>query len=84
LKDGTICVGRCGNGVPLQVTPPAHMELKVVETDPGVRGEYRDRRFETRETGNRRDGAGTAVHQRRRNPAHRYPAPARYLSRGKG
>jgi len=27
------------NGVPLQVTPPAHMELKVIETDPGVRGD---------------------------------------------
>ena len=27
------------SGVPLQVTPPAHMELKVIETDPGVRGD---------------------------------------------
>ena len=25
--------------MPLQVTPPAHMELKVIETDPGVRGD---------------------------------------------
>src|SRR5258708_17010451 len=38
LKDGTMCVVTLWNGVPLQVTPPAHMELKVIETDPGVRG----------------------------------------------
>src|SRR5271168_4955956 len=38
LKDGTVCVITLWNGVPLQVTPPAHMELKVIETDPGVRG----------------------------------------------
>jgi len=39
LKDGTICVVTLWNGVPLVVTPPAHMELKVIETDPGVRGD---------------------------------------------
>ena len=39
LKDGTVCVVTLWNGVPLVVTPPAHMELKVIETDPGVRGD---------------------------------------------
>jgi elongation factor P len=39
LKDGTMCVITLWNGVPLQVTPPAHMELKVIETDPGLRGD---------------------------------------------
>jgi elongation factor P len=39
LKDGTVCVVTLWNGVPLQVVPPAHMELKVIETDPGVRGD---------------------------------------------
>src|SRR5579871_489066 len=39
LKDGTLCVVTLWNGVPLVVTPPAHMELKVIETDPGVRGD---------------------------------------------
>jgi elongation factor P len=39
LKDGVVCVVTLWNGVPLQVTPPAHMELKVIETDPGVRGD---------------------------------------------
>ncbi|MFT7224290.1 MAG: elongation factor P [Cellvibrionaceae bacterium] len=27
------------NGVPLAVTPPNHVELKIVETDPGVKGD---------------------------------------------
>jgi elongation factor P len=27
------------NGQPLTVTPPAHVELKIVETDPGLRGD---------------------------------------------
>ncbi|MET0582721.1 MAG: elongation factor P, partial [Pseudoxanthomonas sp.] len=27
------------NGVPIQVTPPNFVELKIVETDPGVRGD---------------------------------------------
>ena len=39
LKDGTMCTVMLWNGVPLNVTPPAHVELKVVETDPGVRGD---------------------------------------------
>jgi elongation factor P len=25
--------------VPLVVTPPAHVELKIIETDPGLRGD---------------------------------------------
>jgi elongation factor P len=39
LKEGITCIVTLWNGVPLQVTPPAHIELKVVETDPGVRGD---------------------------------------------
>jgi elongation factor P len=39
LKDGDVCVITLWNNVPLVVTPPAHVELKVVETDPGVRGD---------------------------------------------
>lgn len=39
LKDGNVCVITLWNNVPLVVTPPAHVELKVVETDPGVRGD---------------------------------------------
>ena len=33
------CTVMLWNGQPLTVTPPAHVELKIVETDPGVRGD---------------------------------------------
>lgn len=39
LKDGTVCIVTLWNGVPLVVTPPPHIELKIVETDPGLRGD---------------------------------------------
>ncbi len=39
LKDGTTCKVMLWNGVPLAVEAPAHVELKIVETDPGVRGD---------------------------------------------
>jgi elongation factor P len=39
LKEGINCIVTLWNGVPLQVTPPPHIDLKVVETDPGVRGD---------------------------------------------
>ena len=86
LKDGTMCIVTLWNGVPLQVTPPAHMELKVIETDRAAR-RHRDRRLEAREARDRRHGARAAVHQRRRDPAHRYahrrvPVARQGLSRG--
>jgi elongation factor P len=39
LKDGVEVIVTLWNGVALTVTPPPHIELKVVETDPGVRGD---------------------------------------------
>jgi elongation factor P len=39
LKDGTECIVTLWNGQPLTVTAPAHVELKIVETDPGARGD---------------------------------------------
>jgi elongation factor P len=39
LKDGTVCIVTLWNNVAIVVTPPPHVELKVVETDPGVRGD---------------------------------------------
>ncbi len=39
LKDGTVCIVTLFNNEPLVVTPPPHIELKVVETDPGLRGD---------------------------------------------
>jgi elongation factor P len=38
LKEQDSCKILLWNGVPLQVTPPNTVTLKVVETDPGVRG----------------------------------------------
>ena len=39
LKDGIVCIVTLWNGEPLVVMPPAHIDLKVVETDPGLRGD---------------------------------------------
>ena len=40
LKEGNEpCIVTLWNGVPLVVMPPPHIDLKVVETDPGVRGD---------------------------------------------
>ncbi|GIX36100.1 MAG: elongation factor P [Lysobacteraceae bacterium] len=39
LKGEEMCVVTLFNGVPLSVTPPNFVELKIVETDPGVRGD---------------------------------------------
>lgn len=39
LKEQDMCTVTLWNGVPLVVTPPNFVELKVVETDPGVRGD---------------------------------------------
>jgi elongation factor P len=38
-KDGMICIITLWNNVPLVVTPPMQVELLVVETDPGLRGD---------------------------------------------
>ncbi|GAP65856.1 elongation factor EF-P [Mizugakiibacter sediminis] len=39
LKGEEMCIVTLWNGVPLSVTPPNFVELKIVETDPGVRGD---------------------------------------------
>ena len=39
MKDGIVCIITLWNGVPLVVTPPPHIDLKVVETDPGLKGD---------------------------------------------
>ena len=39
LKEQDICVITLWNGVPLTVTPQQTVTLKIVETDPGVRGD---------------------------------------------
>ena len=39
LKEQTNCILTLWNGTPLSVTPPNFVVLKIVETDPGVRGD---------------------------------------------
>ncbi len=39
LKEEDLCQMTLYNGSPLSVTPPNFTELKIVETDPGVRGD---------------------------------------------
>lgn len=39
LKEQDVCIVTLYNGSPLAVTPPNSVVLKIVETDPGVRGD---------------------------------------------
>ena len=39
LKEEDVCTLTLWNGVPLSVTPPNFVELDIVETDPGLRGD---------------------------------------------
>ncbi len=39
LKEQDVCLVTLFNGIPLAVEPPHTVTLKIVETDPGVRGE---------------------------------------------
>ena len=39
LKGNESCIVTLWNGAPLTVTPPTFVELEIVETDPGVRGD---------------------------------------------
>lgn len=39
IKENNTCTLTLWNGVPIAVTPPNFVELKVIETDPGVRGD---------------------------------------------
>lgn len=39
LKEQDVCQVTLYNGVPIGVSPPNFVELKIIETDPGVRGD---------------------------------------------
>ncbi|MFN3235134.1 MAG: elongation factor P [Gammaproteobacteria bacterium] len=39
LKDEAMCVLTLWNGEPISVTPPNFVELKITQTDPGLRGD---------------------------------------------
>lgn len=39
LREQDLCIVTLYNGSPLSVTPPNHVELEIVDTDPGLRGD---------------------------------------------
>src|SRR5690606_40101868 len=39
LREQDVCIDTRYNAQPLTVTPPNHVELEIVETDPGLRGD---------------------------------------------
>jgi elongation factor P len=39
LKEQMLCNITFWNGLPLSVEPPPHVELKITQTDPGIRGD---------------------------------------------
>ncbi|MGX2039812.1 elongation factor P [Methylocaldum sp. MU1018] len=39
LKEQDVCIVTLYNGTPISVTPPNFVELTIVETDPGIRGD---------------------------------------------
>lgn len=39
LKEEDTCIVTLYNGMPLSVTPPNFVELEIIETDPGIRGD---------------------------------------------
>ena len=39
LKEQDVCIVTLYNGAPLAVSPPNHVELPIVETDPGLKGD---------------------------------------------
>lgn len=39
LKEQDVCIVTLYNGAPLAVTPPNHVELEIVQTDPGLKGD---------------------------------------------
>ncbi len=53
LKGEEQCVVTLWNGVPIGVQPPNFVELKITETDPGLRGDHLWRRRQARHLGNR-------------------------------
>ncbi len=63
LKDGVVCIVTLWNGEPLVVTPPPHIELKVVETDPGRAWGHGYGRAEAGQDGNRCCGSCAAVRE---------------------
>jgi elongation factor P len=65
LKEGEVITIQFHEGEPVGVVLPIFVELKVIQTEPGVRGDTASRRFETGHTGDRPHPPGPALRQTR-------------------
>ncbi len=72
LKENDTVVLTMYEGKPIDVELPATVELKVIETEPGIKGAHRRGPIQARGSGDRPEDHRAAVHQPGRNPPSRY------------
>ena len=73
LKEGLTVEVMFDGSDPVGAELPFNVELKVVETVPGVRGRHGKPGHEAGQSGNRCDGQCSSFYQRRRSDSRRYP-----------
>ncbi len=81
LKDGMRIDVQFHDGTAIGANLPAHVELRVEETDPGIQRRHRDRDDEAGEARDRRERAGPAVRESGRRHPHRHARPALHRAR---
>ena len=64
LKEGENVTVKMDGDTPLAVELPTFVALQIVETDPGLRGDYRQRRFKTSQIRNGCGGKCTSLCQK--------------------
>ena len=64
VPNGTVSV-LSADGEVVSVEPPAHVDLEVAETDPGLKGDTATGGQQARHPGDRGRGAGAALRERR-------------------
>ncbi len=73
LKEEDVCKLTLWNNQPLLVEPPNFVELKIVETDPGIRGDAAQGGYQALDARNRGGRQGALVRRGRRADSGRYP-----------
>ena len=73
LKDGMIITVSFYEQEPVDVEPPINVELQIVETDPGFRGDTASGGTKPAKTGDRPGGAGAAVREPGRDDPRGHP-----------
>lgn len=81
LKDNMIVHISSYQGEIIGINLPNSVELKVVETEPGVKGNTATGATKKRDRGNRPQRSSAAVHQRRRRPSDRHARRQIYFPR---